>query len=78
MESQSSLKLVLVAGGARFLASHLCERLLKNGGDVIYLDNLFTGSKDNVRHLVGFFPWIFARNLRSKTWSDYEKMSGKT
>jgi UDP-glucuronate decarboxylase len=42
---------VLVTGGAGFLGSHLCERLLAAGSDVICLDNFFTGTKDNVAHL---------------------------
>ena len=44
---------VLVTGGAGFIGSHLCDRLIKDGCDVICLDNYFTGSKDNVRHLLG-------------------------
>lgn len=44
---------VLVTGGAGFLGSHLCERLLKDGADVICLDNFFTGQKRNIAHLVG-------------------------
>lgn len=43
---------VLVTGGAGFLGSHLCDRLLADGNDVICVDNLFTGSKDNIRHLL--------------------------
>ncbi|MCC7293943.1 MAG: SDR family oxidoreductase [Phycisphaerales bacterium] len=42
----------LVTGGAGFLGSHLCERLLADGHEVICLDNLFTGSKRNIRHLI--------------------------
>lgn len=51
---------VLVTGGAGFLGSHLCDRLLRGGYDVICLDNLFTGSKDNIRHLLGnpYFEFI--------------------
>ena len=45
-------KRVLVTGGAGFLGSHLCERLLAEGCDVICLDNFFTGTKDNVIHLM--------------------------
>lgn len=47
------MKRVLVTGGAGFIGSHLCERLLDDGNDVICLDNFFTGSKDNIRHLLG-------------------------
>jgi UDP-glucuronate decarboxylase len=43
---------VLVTGGAGFLGSHLCNRLLKDGHEVICLDNFFTGSKQNVQHLL--------------------------
>lgn len=45
-------KRILVTGGAGFLGSHLCERLLNDGHDVICLDNFFTGTKDNVIHLM--------------------------
>jgi UDP-glucuronate decarboxylase len=44
---------VLVTGGAGFLGSHLCERLLADGHDVLCVDNYFTGSKQNVAHLMG-------------------------
>jgi UDP-glucuronate decarboxylase len=43
---------VLVTGGAGFIGSHLCERLVEQGHDVICLDNFFTGVRDNVRHLM--------------------------
>jgi len=44
---------VLVTGGAGFIGSHLCERLLADGCDVICLDNMFTGAKANIAHLLG-------------------------
>jgi UDP-glucuronate decarboxylase len=43
---------ILVTGGAGFIGSHLCERLLHEGHDVICLDNFFTGSRDNIIHLM--------------------------
>ena len=45
-------KKIAVAGGAGFLGSHLCEKLLSNGHDVICIDNFFTSNKNNVRHLL--------------------------
>jgi UDP-glucuronate decarboxylase len=45
-------KRILVTGGAGFLGSHLCERLLGDGHDVICVDNFFTGTKDNIAHLL--------------------------
>ena len=47
------IKRVLVTGGAGFLGSHLCERLVGDGHDVICLDNFFTSQKTNVQHLLG-------------------------
>lgn len=46
------MKRILVTGGAGFIGSHLCERLLSEGNNVICLDNFFTGSRDNVQHLL--------------------------
>jgi UDP-glucuronate decarboxylase len=46
-------KRILVTGGAGFLGSHLCERLIRDGDDVLCVDNYFTGRKDNVAHLMG-------------------------
>ena len=45
-------KRVLVSGGAGFIGSHLCERLLKDGNEVICMDNFFTGDKSNIVHLL--------------------------
>ena len=51
---------VLVTGGAGFLGSHLCDCLINDGYDVVCVDNLFTGKKDNIRHLLGnpYFEFI--------------------
>lgn len=46
------MKRILVTGGAGFIGSHLCERLLSEGNEVICLDNFFTGSKSNIKHLM--------------------------
>lgn len=46
------MKRILVTGGAGFLGSHLCERLLEEGHDVLCVDNFFSGNKENVRHLL--------------------------
>jgi len=45
-------KRILITGGAGFLGSHLCERLLNEGNDVICLDNFFTGNKENIIHMM--------------------------
>ena len=55
-------KRVLVTGGAGFLGSHLCEKLLKNGDEVIALDNLFTGNKRNIKHLFEYDTFEFIRH----------------
>jgi UDP-glucuronate decarboxylase len=48
----STRRRVLVTGGAGFIGSHLCERLLEQGADVLCVDNFFTGTKDNIAHLL--------------------------
>jgi len=47
------MKRILVTGGAGFIGSHLCERLLNEGHEVICVDNFFTGSKENIVHMIG-------------------------
>jgi len=46
-------KQIMITGGAGFLGSHLCDRLLKEDADVLCVDNFFTGTKQNLRHLIG-------------------------
>jgi UDP-glucuronate decarboxylase len=46
-------KRILVTGGAGFLGSHLYDRLVAAGADVVCVDNLFTGTKQNIEHLIG-------------------------
>lgn len=46
-------KRIIVTGGAGFLGSHLCDRLLQDGADVVCVDNFFTGAKRNIAHLLG-------------------------
>jgi UDP-glucuronate decarboxylase len=53
MRTYNHDKRILVTGGAGFLGSHLCERLLAGGDDVLCVDNFFTGTKKNVEHLLG-------------------------
>jgi UDP-glucuronate decarboxylase len=49
---RGSRKRVLVTGGAGFLGSHLCDRLISRGADVLCVDNFYTGTKDNIAHLL--------------------------
>ena len=56
--------MILVTGGAGFIGSHLCERLLDNGNKVICLDNLFTGSKKNIQHFLKGLIQCFQKMFR--------------
>ena len=53
MQNYSVRKRILITGGAGFLGSHLAERMLNDGHDVLVVDNFFTGTKDNLKHLMG-------------------------
>ncbi len=53
---------VLVTGGAGFIGSHLCERLLADGEEVICLDNFFTGRRHNVSHLLDNYRFELVRH----------------
>ncbi len=55
-------KRILITGGAGFLGSHLCERLLNQDHEIICLDNLFTGRKQNIAHLMSHPNFEFMRH----------------
>jgi UDP-glucuronate decarboxylase len=55
-------KRILVTGGAGFIGSHLCERLLEKGNEVVCLDNFFTGSKDNIKNLFSDYRFELIRH----------------
>lgn len=62
MRLYESRKKILITGGAGFLGSHLCDRLIEQGHEVICLDNLFTGTKRNIEHLLGHPRFEFMRH----------------
>jgi UDP-glucuronate decarboxylase len=62
MRKYSIRKRVLVTGGAGFIGSHLCEKLLAAGNDVLCVDNFFTGTRDNIAHLLGEPHFELARH----------------
>jgi UDP-glucuronate decarboxylase len=59
---ENMAKRILVTGGAGFIGSHLCERLLEKGNEVVCLDNFFTGSKDNIKHLFSDYRFELIRH----------------
>ena len=71
----SSLKRILVTGGAGFLGSHLCERLVAEGHDVICLDNFFTSQKSNVAHLLGQANFELVRHdITQPMWLEVDEI----
>ncbi|MBT5338683.1 SDR family oxidoreductase [Candidatus Falkowbacteria bacterium] len=68
-------KRILVTGGAGFVGSHLCRRLLSHGDDVICLDNLFTGGKDNVYKLMSHENFEFIRHdITNPIWLEVDQI----
>jgi len=61
-QSKSPKKTAVVTGGAGFLGSHLCDRLISEGFRVIAIDNFITGGSDNIEHLAGSFDFRFIRH----------------
>lgn len=73
--AHSSVKRVLVSGGAGFLGSHLCDRLVEQGHDVICLDNLFTSQKSNIVHLLGRPNFEFVRHdVTREIWLEVDEI----
>jgi len=62
MHQHNAFKKILVTGGAGFLGSHLCDRLIEQGHDVLCVDNMFTGSKRNIEQLLGNPRFEFMRH----------------
>ena len=64
----NSKKNILITGGAGFIGSHLCERLLNDGNKIICLDNLFTGSENNISNLIGNSDFEFVNHDITKPY----------
>ena len=73
------MKRILVTGGAGFIGSHLCERLVNEGHDVICLDNFYSGSKENVWHLIGKPNFEVVRHdVVNPYWAEVDIQTTKT
>ena len=69
------MKRILVTGGAGFIGSHLCERLVNEGHDVICIDNFYSGSKENVWHLIGKPNFEIVRHdVISPYWAEVDEI----
>ena len=64
---------ILITGGAGFIGSHLCDRFIAEGDDVICMDNFLTGSADNIAHLIGNLKFKFVQH----NVTDYIYVEGK-
>ena len=62
LSSKNQLKKILVTGGSGFIGSHLCFTLVKNGHEVLCIDNLFSSSKENINHLNSYDNFEFQRH----------------
>lgn len=70
-----SNKRILVTGGAGFIGSHLCERLVNDGNDVICLDNFYTGRKENVWNLMGRYNFEIVRHdVCQPYWAEVDEI----
>lgn len=71
----SALKRILITGGAGFLGSHLCDRMVEEGHDVICVDNFFTSQKQNIRHLLGRENFELIRHdITRPLWIDADEI----
>jgi len=71
----ASIRRILVTGGAGFLGSHLCERLVEQGHDVICLDNFFTSQKSNVAHLLALSNFELVRHdITQPIWLEVDEI----
>jgi UDP-glucuronate decarboxylase len=69
------MKRILVSGGAGFIGSHLCTRLIDEGNRVVCLDNFFTGRRDNVKHLIGNPNFdLVDHDVVNPFWSDVDEV----
>jgi UDP-glucuronate decarboxylase len=71
----ANIKRILVTGGAGFLGSHLCERLVSDGHDVICIDNFFTSQKSNVLHLLGMANFeLIRQDVTQSFWLEVDEI----
>ena len=69
---------ILVTGGAGFLGSHLCDRLVEDGYEVLCVDNYFSGRKSNIQHLAGNINFDFHTNLDERVLELHSEVSKRS